>query len=159
MQQGLASLLVRRTEEGRAKARRCIEAWQNAIAAVQRAERMAECKINLSIEQTQGVQQAAAEVDMANYVLAMHLANKAAAKRDAVITTAIGVLQEEIKHCDGELSGAQHGLQTAIRERDGVVTVAKKENDAGIQKIYEETTGSAGQARNIVLQNKIIGDH
>jgi hypothetical protein len=97
MQQGLASLLVRRTEEGRAKARRCIEAWQNAIAAVQRAERMAECKINLSIEQTQGVQQAAAEVDMANYVLAMHLANKAAAKRDAVITTAIGVLQEEIK--------------------------------------------------------------
>jgi hypothetical protein len=126
MQQGLASLLVRRTEQGRAKARCSIEAWQNAIAAVRQAERMAEHKINLSNEQVQGVQQAAAQVRTMNYVQAIYLENKATTERNAIITAAIGVLQEEIKRREGEERVAQHALQTAFSKRDSAVAAAKK---------------------------------
>jgi hypothetical protein len=70
LQQGLASLLVRKTEEGLAKARGSIEAWQSVIAAVQQAEKIAECKINLPTEKLQCAQRAAAQIQTANYVLA-----------------------------------------------------------------------------------------
>jgi hypothetical protein len=153
MQQGLASLLVRRTEEGRAKARHGIEAWQKAIEAVRQTERMAEHKINLPNEQVQGVQQAAAQVRTTNYVQAVYLENKATTERNAILTTAIGVLQEEIKRREGEERVAQHTLQIAFSERDSAVAAAKKQSDAeilavknarhaAVQRINAETTGS-----------------
>lgn len=138
LQQGLASLLIRKTEAGRAKALRCIQAWQHAMTAVRQAESMAECRINLPNEQIQGVQQA--EVDKGGYVLAIFLANKATAKRNAVIAPAVKVLQEEIKHCDNEQSDATHMIQTAIRERDNAVAKAENARHAAIQSINAKTT-------------------
>lgn len=135
MQQGLASLLIRRTEAGRAKALRCIQAWQHAITAVREAESMADCRINLQNEQIQGVQQAMGEIDTANYVLAVHLANQATIKRDAVIATGVKVIQEEISHCDDEQSDATRTIQTAIRERDNAIAEAKRNHSSTIGNI------------------------
>ena len=95
LQQGLASLLLRRTEEGRAKALHAIKAWQKAIEAVRQAERMAEHKINLPNEQVQGIPQAAAQVGTANYVQAVYLENQATTARNAIIATASRSLEEE----------------------------------------------------------------
>jgi hypothetical protein len=142
LQRGLASLLVRRTEDGRANARHAVEAWQKAIGAVRQAEKMAGRKIRLPTEQVQGVQQAAAQVHAAIYVLAVYLANKATLERNSVMATATGALQREIEHCQRVEAMAEQELQTAISKRDRDITAAKQENDADIQKIYKETTGS-----------------
>lgn len=142
LQQGLASLLIRKTEEGRAKARHGIETWQKAIEAVRQAERIAEHKINLPNEQVQGVQQAAAQVRTTNYVQAVYLENKATTERNEIITTAIGVLQEEIKRREGEKNVAQRARQTAFSERDIAVAVAENERHAAVQRINAETIGS-----------------
>ncbi|MGH8491298.1 MAG: hypothetical protein ACREXS_21165 [Gammaproteobacteria bacterium] len=142
LQQGLAALLVRRTAEGRAKALHGIEAWQKAIEAVREAEKMAEHKINLPSDQVQGVQQAAAQVRTANYVQAVYLEKKATTARNAIITTAVGVFQEESSNQQGKWTLAQHALQTASSERDRAISAAKEERDAKIRRIYEETMGS-----------------
>ncbi|MGH8579574.1 MAG: hypothetical protein ACREVK_05425 [Gammaproteobacteria bacterium] len=139
LQQGLAALLVRRTAEGRAKALHGIEAWQKATEAVRQAEKMAEHKINLPNDQVQGVQQAAAQVRRANYVQAVYLEKKATTARNAIITTAIGVFQEQSSNQEGKWTLAQHALQT---ERDRAISAAKEEKDAKILRIYEETMGS-----------------
>ncbi|MGH9960867.1 MAG: hypothetical protein ACREBC_27750, partial [Pyrinomonadaceae bacterium] len=99
LQQELASVLVRRTEEGRTKARRHIEAWQSAITAVQKAAKMAECEINVPTEQIYGAQGAAAQIGSANYIQAVYLENKATTERNALMATATRALQEKIEEC------------------------------------------------------------
>ncbi|MGH8578776.1 MAG: hypothetical protein ACREVK_01180 [Gammaproteobacteria bacterium] len=99
MRQGLASLLIRKTEGGRVKARRSIGAWRSTIAAVQQAEKMAEYKTNGPTEEFQGAQRSAAQIQTANYILAAHLDNKAMTERNAVIATATRALLEKIEEC------------------------------------------------------------
>jgi hypothetical protein len=118
MQQGLASLLIRRTDEARAKAQQRMEAWQAAIAAVQQAEKIAECKINLLAEQIEIAQRAAVKVRTANYILAVHLDKKATTERNAVIAIATEALQAEIKHRQWQETMAKQELQSAISERE-----------------------------------------
>jgi hypothetical protein len=142
MQQGLSSLLIRRTEAGRARALRCIQAWQHAISAVRKAESMAECRIKLPDEQVQGVHSALGEAGTANYVLAVHLANQATTKREAVQATAIKVLQEEMKHCGNKQSDATHTILKAIREQDSAVAAAENARKDAVYSIYAQTTGS-----------------
>jgi len=120
LRQGLASLLVHRTEEGRTKARRHIEAWQSAVTAVQQAEKMAECNFNVPTETINGAQGAAAQIGFANYVQAVYLENKATTERNSLIETATRALQEKIEEC-------QRTQVTAKQEILKAETVAKKE--------------------------------
>lgn len=138
LQRGLASLLVRRTEEGRAKALHGIKAWQKAIEAVRQAERMAEHKINLPNEQVQGVQQAAAQVRTANYVQAVYLENKATTARNAIIASSSRALEEETKHRHRLETTARQEIYTAINERDNAITAAKTKLDAKSTEIQSE---------------------
>lgn len=138
MQQGLAALLVRKTEEGRAKARRSIEVWQGAIGAVHQAEKMAECKINLATNQIEGPRQAAAQVDAANYVLAAHLANKATAERNAVIRITTATLQEHISRLELEEYHNQDKIRSAVKERDSAVAELKSKRDSGFLEFHDK---------------------
>ncbi|MGH8547047.1 MAG: hypothetical protein ACRERU_00270 [Methylococcales bacterium] len=130
LEQGLASLLVRRTEEGRAKARYAIDAWRKAIEAVREAEKRAHHKINLPDDQVQGIQQAAAQVRRASYVQAVYFEKKATIARNAIITTTIGVLREASSNQEGKIKLAQHALQSASGERDRDISAAKQEYNA-----------------------------
>jgi len=153
LQQGLASLLVRRTEEGRAKALHGIEAWQKAIEAVRQAERMAQHKINLPNEQVQGVQQAAAQVRTANYVQAVYLTNKATTARNAIIATASRALEEETKHRHRLETTARQEIYTAINERDNAITAAKTQLDAKSREIQSEMEKENREAKHFSTLN------
>ena len=143
-EQGLAALLVRKTEEGRAKARRSIEAWQGAIDAVQKSTKMAECKINLAINQIESPRRAAAQVDTANYVMAAHLANKATAERNAVIGTATAALQEHISRLELEEYHIQDKIRFAVEERDSAVAELKSKRDSGLLSFMKSDRSGSG---------------
>lgn len=142
LEQGLASLLVHRTEEGRTKAQHAIDAWQKAIEAVREAEKKADHKINLPDDQVLDIQQAAAQVRRVSYVQAVYFEKKATVARNAIITTTIGVLREESSKQEGKMTLAQQALQTASSEYDRTISAAKEEERAKIRRIYDETVGS-----------------
>jgi hypothetical protein len=152
LRQGLASLLVHRTEEGRTKARRHIEAWQSAVTAVQQAEKMAECNINVPTEKING---AAAQIGSANYVQAVYLENKATTERNSLIATATRALQEKIEECQRtEVTAKQEILraetvakkevQIALTNRDNIdswvrrdIVEAEKERDSRLRVLHD----------------------
>jgi ketopantoate reductase len=143
MQQALASLLVRRTGEARAEAQRRIDVWQKAIEAVWQAERIAEYKIHLPIEQVRGAA-GSDTVEMVNYILAVDLANKAIDKRNAVIATATAALQKESEERQRAETRAKQALHAATSEHDNAIAAAKREWDAESGRIQSEMEKERG---------------
>lgn len=147
MQQALASLLVRRTEQGRAKARQHVEAWQKAIETVRHAGQMAECVINVPPENIAGAQRAAAKIQAVNYVTAVHLTKKATAERSVVIAIATKDMQEEINKRRWTARTAGERLQCAIRECDDAITGAKAQLAADSNRLQSESSRIQSEAK------------
>ena len=112
---------------------------------MQQAEKIAEWKINLPTEQIEGAQQSAAQVQTANYVLAVYLDNRAVIERNAIIAAATSALQEGIKHrSQSAETRAQQEFQSAISERDSAITAAQTELEAKSSSIQSDTDGKIG---------------
>ena len=147
MQQALVSLLVRKTEEGRAKARQHVEAWQKAIELVWQTGQMAECVINVPPENIEGAQRAAAKIQTVNYVTAVHLTQKATAERNVVIANVTKDLQEEINKRRLTARTAGERLQCAIKECDDVITGAKAKLAAESSRFQSEKSRTQSEVK------------
>lgn len=112
MKEGLADLLVRKTEEGHRNARAAVENWRKAVETAERAAKQAEYELTLPPVLTEPVSRLAQEISTANYVAAVGIAARAVSARHDMIRIATEGLERELRIRGEDAKAAHRELET-----------------------------------------------
>lgn len=98
------------------EAQHVIMAWLNAIKNIDKADNIAERKIDLTNEQFKSAQQAVAMISTSSYLLALYLISKATSGCSEIIANTKEVLIKEIMICNQAVEEANFGVKVAKNE-------------------------------------------
>lgn len=148
IQQGLISLLLRKTEEGRVGAKQAIESLEKAIQEVQQMGKTTECTVQLVESDIEGVLTLEKQISSSNYIQAVDFANTATSTAAGVYLTAAEALKNKLFEIDQSEEKAKTEIERIKIEHDKIYTRLHQEFNNKVSDIKKDTVSNV--SHNIV---------